>query len=43
MYEGLGYLHDNEILHKVLSHKNVMANRPADNVVIMRSDFGTDY
>ena len=40
MCEGLGYLHDNEFLHKFLSHKNVMVNGPADNVVVMLSDFG---
>ena len=40
MCEGLGYLHDNEFLHKFLSPKNVMVNGPADNVVVMLSDFG---
>ena len=40
MCGGLGYLHDNKFLHKFLSHKNVMANGPVDNIVVMLADFG---
>ena len=40
MCEGLGYLHNNVLLQKCLSHKNVMVNRPVDNDMIMLSDFG---
>ena len=40
MCRGLDYLHENEFLHKFLSHKNVMVNGPADSVVVMLSDFG---
>ena len=40
--EGFSYLHDNEFLHRFLSHKNVKVNGPFDNVVVF-SETGDIY